>query len=124
MSSFRKPFSVIRRNPGGYVNGLWTDGAETTSTVQATVQPMSLRDFSESGVAHEGSNLSDYRTMFTTSKLTVQGDGDSPGDLVIVGGEKFLIVGIMDNNTLGTDVSHYQYYLMREIKHEVGKSPI
>lgn len=44
MSSFRKPITITRTEPGHYdeTSGLWVEGEESTPTVAMSIQPLSV----------------------------------------------------------------------------------
>lgn len=103
---FRKPQAITRVAAGSYVNGVWKDGAATTLTIQASVQPMSMEDMQD---APEGRRLSDMVKMYTNSDLfTVEDSGanQQPDKLTWRGREYEIISkGVHQMDVL----SHYKY---------------
>lgn len=84
--SFRKPQTIKRLTAGDYVNGVWVDGAESTITIMASVQPMTGQD---QLVIPAGKRLADYVKAYTSSDLQVLGEveGLQPDRLVWRGKE-------------------------------------
>lgn len=83
--SFRKPFTVKRTVAGSYVNGVYVEGAESTITIQASVQPVSGQDLV---AIPEGRRASDMVKVYTSDDLFGQGDagsGQSPDRLTYRG---------------------------------------
>ncbi len=66
MSSFRKPYTVIRRSPGNYVDGYWVEGVETNITIKASVQPLKV---SEIEALPEGKRSSSAVKIYSDDKL-------------------------------------------------------
>ena len=109
--SFRKPFTVKRNAAGGYVNGVYVEGAETTITIQASVQPVSGQDLV---AIPEGRRASDMVKVYTSEDLFGQGDagtGQSPDRLVYRGKEYEIYT--KEPNQMGV-VSHFKYYAVKE----------
>ena len=109
--SFRKPFSVKRTVAGSYVNGVYVEGAETTITIQASVQPVSGQDLV---AIPEGRRASDMVKIYTDSDLFGQGDagsGQSPDRLTYRGADYEIYT--KDVNQSGV-INHYKYYAIKE----------
>ena len=109
--SFRKPYTVKRTVAGSYVNGVYVEGAETTLTIQASVQPMSGNDLV---AVPEGRRASDMVKLYTSTDLFSQGDtgsGQSPDRLVWLG--KDYEISSKDVNQMSV-ISHYRYYAIKE----------
>lgn len=66
MSSFRKPYTVVRRAPGSYVNGYWEGGPESTFTIRASVQPLRMDEIE---ALPEGRRSSSAVKIYTDTKL-------------------------------------------------------
>lgn len=109
--SFRKTQTIKRTVPGSYVNGVYVEGAETTLTIQASVQPMSGNDLV---AVPEGRRASDMVKLYTSTDLFSQGDtgsGQSPDRLVWLG--KDYEISSKDVNQMSV-ISHYRYYAIKE----------
>lgn len=70
--SFRKPQTIIRTTPGGYVDGKWVDGAPAPMTIKASVQPVTAED---QIVMPAGKRLSDYVKLYTSTELIPLSEG-------------------------------------------------
>jgi hypothetical protein len=66
MSSFRKPYTVIRSAPGSYVDGYWVEGAETNIVITASVQPLKVNEIE---ALPEGKRSSSAVKIYTDTKL-------------------------------------------------------
>lgn len=109
--SFRKPFTIKRTVAGAYVNGVYVEGAESTITIQASVQPISGTDMV---VIPEGRRASDIVKIYTDSDLFGQGDagsGQSPDRLVYRGAD--YEISTKDPNQSDV-INHYRYYAIKE----------
>lgn len=103
--SFRKPQTIKRLSAGGYVNGVWVDGTESTFTIQASVQPVTGED---QVVIPAGKRLSDYVKAYTSTNLQVLGEttGLEPDRLVWRGKEyECISVDVRQMNV----IDHYKY---------------
>ena len=108
--SFRKPYTVKRTVAGSYVNGVYVEGAETTLTIQASVQPMSGNDLV---AVPEGRRAADMVKLYTSTDLFSQGDagsGQSPDRLVWLG--KDYEISSKDVRQMGV-ISHYKMYAIK-----------
>jgi hypothetical protein len=75
MSSFRKPYTINRTNPGAYVNGEWVAGSATTVAITATIQPVSDQDLINFPA---GTRSSDVVKIYTATELnTVEDMGEN-----------------------------------------------
>ena len=109
--SFRRAFTVKRTAPGSYPNGVYVEGAESTITIQASVQPVTGQDMVS---VPEGRRASDVVKVYTDSDLFAQGDagsGQSPDRIVYLG--KDYEVFTKDVNQNGV-INHYKYYAVKE----------
>lgn len=109
--SFRKPFSVKRTVAGGYTNGVYVEGAESTITIQASVQPVSGQDLV---AIPEGRRASDMVKIYTDSDLFGQGDagtGQSPDRLVYRGKEYEIYTKDVNQSDV---IPHYKMFAVKE----------
>lgn len=81
MNSFRSTFSVKRVVPGAYVNGFWVEGAESTFTIQASVQPLKGKEME---MLPEGRRNSQSVKIYTDTQLQTVASGN-PDRLVAFG---------------------------------------
>lgn len=109
--TFRKTQTIKRTIAGAYVNGVYVEGAETTFTIQASVQPMSGEDIVS---VPEGRRASDMVKLYTSTDLNSQGDagsGQSPDRLVWLGKD----YEIHSKEVRQMDIiPHYKIYAIKE----------
>lgn len=109
--SFRKLQNIKRTAPGTYVNGVFVEGAETTLTIMASVQPLSDQDLV---AVPEGRRESDMVKIYTDTDLYSQGDrgsGQSPDRLVWIGED--YEISSKSVRQMGV-INHYRYYAIKE----------
>lgn len=102
---FRKTQTIKRTAAGIYVDGIFQPGAESTLTIQASIQPVTLED---QVTMPEGRRLSDYVKAYTSSDLQVLGEvvGLQPDKLVWRGHEyECISSGVFQMDV----VSHFKY---------------
>lgn len=108
MSGFRKPFIVLRENGGSYEKGVWAPGGRSSLTIAASVQPVKEgRDLQQ---LPEGRRLTDYKKVYTSTKLQMTGDGLQP-DIIVSGGFGFELVDVDENQS--DVISHYKYLAVK-----------
>lgn len=115
MIHFPKPYPVIKPGQGAWVNGVWVPAAEPQPvTVMLDVQPAGSNDYAQVQASPAGQRVTQLLVAYgEIGSLTPQGEGQ--GDIVLVGGERFLVLGKVDRNTLGNpDTDHARYLLARE----------
>ena len=124
MIFFTKPYQVIRATgTGSYVEGVWTPAPEATSpaTVLLNLQPASGNDVERVAAMAGGQALSEVLVAFAEpGALTPGGRGN--GDVVVVGGDRFLVMGGGLRDTLGPDTRHARYLLVQEIPQAPGEA--
>lgn len=109
--SFRKPFTIKRTVAGAYVNGVYVEGAESTITIQASVQPVSGQDLV---AIPEGRRASDMVKVYTSEDLFCQGDagtGQSPDRIVYLGKDYEIYTKDVNQNGV---IPHYKYFAVKE----------
>ena len=126
-TSFRRPYQVVRRAAGAYVQGRYVPAPEPAPVgILATVQPL---DLSRSGVYEAmqaqagGRRFSAAWRVYTDSVLQCAGEAE-PGDVLLYQGRRLLIVAVQDRHILGSEVSHYKYVAVEEIEKSAGESPL
>jgi apolipoprotein N-acyltransferase len=80
MSSFRRTITVSRQAAGSHVNGIWTPGTTTTTTIQASVQPATARDMER---LPEGRRQTGAVKVYTSAALLVE-QGTQKADRIIL----------------------------------------
>jgi len=117
-TSFRRPLSVIRRTLGTFVQGVYVPAVEPAATgIMATVQPATAADYERMQAEQSGRRLDGLMRIYTDDTLTPAGAtaaGQHPGDIAIIRGERYLVIGQHARDQLGTSVSHNRYLAVRE----------
>ncbi|WP_448510322.1 hypothetical protein [Immundisolibacter sp.] len=87
---------------GSYVNGFWVEGALTTSTITASVQPLTPR---ETLLLPEGDRQREWLKLYSTYQFKVQKDGTmNQSDRIVVDGKEYFVMKCTDftsHNSLG-----------------------
>ena len=113
---FGKPYQVIRRVAGGYVEGLWVPAAEAAAvSIPLNVQPVDP--------ATPGWDQEDLVAFGEVGSLTPRNDYlRQPGDIVLVGGERYLVLSRNRWDVLPAGgTTHDAYRLQREIPKGPGE---
>jgi hypothetical protein len=76
---FRKSVTVKRRAAGSFVAGVWTPGAPSTTTIQASVQPASAEDMQR---LPEGQRQTGAVRLYTNDTL-LTAKGTQEADIVV-----------------------------------------
>ena len=116
MSIFRKPVFVIRRQPGTYIDGLYTGAARSQpATVPMGVQPASQADYADVEAGPDGQRYTEMRRAYTglSDALVPMAKGGAPGDLVLLDGSEWLVMGRVVHDTFGSEVSHVKHLIVR-----------
>lgn len=123
MPLFPRPYGLIRRGSGAYVDGIWTPAPEPgQATVLADVQPASTADYQRLEAMPGGRRTTNLLRLYCDIQLAVAGDADHPGDLILIDGTRYLVIGRMDRHVLGLQgVSHWRYLLVPEIETVPGE---
>lgn len=86
----RQNITLKRVAPGSYdVNGVWVEGAVTSSTIAASVQPASGKELDR---LPEGRMYKEAFTLYTSTALNA--DEDNNADQVTIFGKDFTIVNV------------------------------
>jgi len=121
-TSFRRPFQVLVRNMGNWVEGIYQpdDGIGLKRTIMATVQMPSTGDLGKIELLPYGKRAGRYIKIYTDERLNcvnqkiAPGRQALPGDIFYYDGSEYLIFGESDFQMLGrsrsTPVSHWRYY--------------
>ena len=74
--------TVKRYGQGSYLHGRWVDGAETTFTIKANIQPHTVKNISDT--APEGNKSKKAIKVFTTTtlRMTQEGTALQSGDKI------------------------------------------
>jgi hypothetical protein len=98
-------YTVTRRATGAYASGIWVDGATSTITIRAHVQPVTGRDLK---TLPEGQRTEDARIVYTTTELKATAGGP---DSIAIGGEAYEVIKVETWSGLGG--THYRAVVAR-----------
>jgi hypothetical protein len=106
MSSFRKSFTVKTKAAGTVVDGFFVEGSVTTSTIQASLQPLKPEDIQQ---LPEGRRNSKLFFLITSSKLNLITSANP--SIVTVDTEDYEVdkEEIWQNNV----INHYKYLIIK-----------
>jgi hypothetical protein len=124
MAGWDKPYQVIRRRPGTWVKGEYVPSAvETAEGVMGSHQPSRIYDYSTLAAQPGGRRYTLLYRFYTNAELhpAKQGDNGHPGDLVMVDGERFLVVGVAEWRVLPGATNHGRYLITNELEHGTGE---
>ena len=109
--SFRQTVQVLTELPGSYVQGIFTPGARSVITIQASIQPVSGQDMI---TAPEGRRIQDMIKIYTSTELkqAEEGAGQQP-DIVVWQGNGYEITS-MDVRQMGV-ISHYKTFATKRM---------
>lgn len=114
--SFKKPFDVLREASGSYVNGVYTAGAKSVISIQASIQPATEQDLI---TAPEGRRISDMVKVYTDTSLQEGGEGTSlQPDLIVWRGYAYEVSSISVRQ-MGV-IDHYKIYATRRMAAPTG----
>jgi hypothetical protein len=109
--SFRRTFTVLTEGLGGYVNGIYTPGARSTLTIEASIQPVTGEDMI---TAPEGRRIQDLVKVYTTATLKQadEGTGQQP-DIIVWQGYGYEVTS-MDVRAMGV-IDHNKVFATRRM---------
>lgn len=129
ITSFRQPFTVIKRDIGEIVNGKYmlSEEAGVSITVMATVQMPSPGDMMMIEATPYGRRSARYIKIYTGTRLRCANQEISPGreryagDLFIYDNSQYLLFGESDftmlaRSSMHSAVSHWRYYACESIE--------
>jgi hypothetical protein len=128
-TSFRQPFTIIKRSTGQWVDGIYQFDYDYTNTesIMATVQMPSARDASTIESNPWGRRAARFIKIYTDSRLHVPQQAtyydrntgqpsvlEVVGDIFLYDSRQFLLFGEFDFTMLSrsraTPVSHWRYF--------------
>lgn len=126
MTSFRIPHSVERRAIGGRnLEGVYTPGLSTSSTILASIQPVSALTYARVQTTRGGRAPTELLMVITSDTLRVSGKDGFPGDLVQYMGEKWAVISYEPYLALNSArVSHNKYLIIPERELAVAASDV
>lgn len=111
--SFRKLKTVLTETAGSYVNGVWTPGTRSSSTILASVQPIDIPK--DMQALPEGRHESDFVKAYTDTRLKVAADGEGvQPDIIVQEGYGYEIVAMSPNQS--DVINHYKYVAAKIFK--------
>lgn len=122
---FPKAYQVIRRGVGSYINGVWTPAPEEApGPLLANIHPASSADYERAQATLAGRRITAMKRCFTDigANLRVAGSDGYPGDIILYNGQRWLVIGSAEWNTLNDpDTSHFRYIITLEVEHGDGE---
>lgn len=117
MSPFRKPYQIIPRAEGEYVQGKWVDGLELEPvTILASVQPASAGDYDQMRAEPGGRRIERMVRIYTDAVLQVAGEDDTNGAILLWEGGRYLVIGVSPWRS--TALAHFRYLAAQEVSNE------
>lgn len=123
---FSVPISVVRRERGTYnpQTGMYAPAFEPSPiTIMGSVHPAERLDRDVLKTLTEGRRSDDIRKLITDVKLNTA-NSYHPGDILYVGGDRYILASVADNTLGDMSVSHYKYVAIREIEVGPGEHPL
>jgi hypothetical protein len=129
-TSFRRPFTVMKRVAGYWEDGFYyqPDEQGSPTTIYMTIQSPGSQDQVAMQPLLEGRRRARFIKIYTDTRLNPvsQEPGGNPGDLVLYDGGEYLVLGEGDYTFLqrsrNTTVSHYRYYAAETIEHAADEA--
>jgi hypothetical protein len=113
VSSFRKPFKILREGPGSYVNGVWVPGTRSVVNLPISCQPAQLGK--DLAALPQGRHLSDYCKIYSAVDLNSSPDGQgTQPDIVVHEGYGYEVASV-DPHRSGV-INHYKFLAVRVFK--------
>ena len=101
---FHKAQTIIKRGPGGYVDGEWQDGSDAVMTIQGSVQPVRGQELM---ALPEGLRSLEVVKMYTDTELITLDENQRPDRLVWRG--KTIELGTKESWQSDV-INHFKYY--------------
>jgi hypothetical protein len=111
---FRRELEVIRKKKGRYKSCQWRQGKESRFKITASVQGTNAEILQ---TMPEGARVNATYTLRTSTKLMTSKEGGDVPDMVLIDGNKFLVVRVTPYQNL-LPTKHYQVVVTQDIKHE------
>jgi len=104
---FMTSFVVKRKDAGQYVNGIWTEGGESSFTILGDLQPLQPNEMQS---LPEGRRIDDAQTLWTETFLRATDGNNKNPDIVIINNERYEVIKIYDWSGF---LKHYKVIIMR-----------
>jgi len=103
------PYTVTRYAAPTYTKGTATQGATTTFTIQATVQPLTPR---EALLLPEGERLRQNLKVYSATELKPSdNNGELPADTIEYRGENYKVISVERRDQ--TDIPHFKHIVQK-----------
>lgn len=102
-------YTIKRRVKGAVVNGIYTDGAETQFSIDASIQPITGRELRN---LQEGQATVDDKVIYTRTELKCRQPTHEP-DIIVIAGEEYEIYRVESHQVLS---SHFRAYATRSVR--------
>lgn len=122
---FPSLYQLIRREKGGYVDGVWTPAIELdVEDIALDIQPANDFDYARVQAISAGRRVTAMVTATAAldAGLHVAGSRGYPGDIVIYNDERWIVIGSARFDSLGGDTGHCRYLMTLEIEHGAGEA--
>lgn len=102
-------YTIKRRVKGSVVSGIYTDGAETQFSVDASVQPITGRELKN---LEEAQATMDDKVIYTRTELKCREPAFEP-DIIVIGGEEYEIYRVESHQVIS---SHFRAFATRSVR--------
>ena len=110
---FRRELEVIRTGVGSFESGIWEyDGEKTKFTITASVQGTNAEILQ---TLPEGTRINSTYTLRTNFKLSTGKVEETTPDIVLIDGEKFLVIRVTAHQNL-QHTKHYEVVIVGDNK--------
>jgi len=112
--SFRTSHVVLREAAGTYTNGVFVPGARSVTSCVASVQPVKIGK--DMQALPEGRHMSDFKKIYSGTRLQVTADGEGiQPDIIVHGGYGYELIDLDENQS--NVISHYRYLGVKVFKY-------
>lgn len=96
MSSFRKPYPVIRRSPGHRGPGnVWVEGEDLPPfDIMASIQPATSSDYDTLQATEGGRRTEAVIRLYSDTELISAGRDSTNGDRVLWRGNQYMVIAV------------------------------
>lgn len=112
---FRQELEIVRKGTGNFDSGSWQyDQEERKFTITASVQGTNAEILQ---TLPDGTRINSTYTLRTNFKLSAGKPGESTPDIVLIDGEKFLVIRVTPHQNL-PHTKHYEIVVAGDNKDE------
>lgn len=87
----KTPLTIYRKSSGSYVDGVWTEAAESTIEIQANVQPY---QFNQYQIVPEADRSKKWLRVFSDSEVRTLKEGSWSADEFIYDGDRYQVMKV------------------------------